>query len=267
MEWFFWLFAVALGALAGSFLNVVIYRGPSLWGLLDSEPRDRGTLLFPGSYCPPCREPIPFWRLVPIVSFVLQKGRCARCKTRISWRYPLVEAAAILIAVSAYALFEWPVHVLFAALFGWTLLGLAVIDWETGYLPDWLTAPLIVAGVAVNAFAPDFMPGVSWRDAVIGAAIGYLTFRLIAFAFYRLRKIEGLGQGDAKLLAALGAWCGWTGLPLIVFGASIATLGGAAAVRLVGRPMGRDSEIPFGPGLCAAGWVWLLFVATMSPFP
>lgn len=253
---FVWGLALVAGALIGSFLNVVIYRGPAMWGLVDQDERPRGSLVHPRSYCPSCREPIPFWRLVPVVSYLLQRGRCAACGAPIPPRYILVEIMGAAAAVLGVALFGLTPAALFAALFGWFLIALAVIDWETGYLPDWLTLPLVIAGLAANAlgaFAP--LP-----DALTGAVAGYLSFRLIAEAFVRLRGYEGLGQGDAKLLAAVGAWGGWQALPLVIFAASILTLAAVLCLRLANRTVTAQTPLAFGPGLCAAGYLVVLFL-------
>ena len=256
MDWFFWTSVVIAGALAGSFLNVVIYRGPSMWGLLEQEDKSRGNLLRPRSYCPSCGAPIASWRLVPIVSFLLQGGKCAACRARISLRYPLVEFSAIAIAVISYALFGATIAAGLAAIFGWSLLALAAIDFETGYLPDWLTLPLIAVGLLANLNGR-FVP---LTDAVIGALAGYGAFRLIAFVFRRMRNYDGLGQGDAKLLAAVGAWTGWATLPGTVLAAALSTLAIVGVAALGGAKLSAKSELPFGPGLCAAGFV--LFAAS-----
>ncbi len=250
----FWILTILLGASIGSFLNVVIYRGPGQWGLLGETEPDRGTLLHPRSYCPACRTPIPSWRLIPIVSYALQGGRCAACNAKIPIRYPLVELGGVVIAALAAGIFGFGLTALLAAVFGWTLLALAVIDWETGYLPDWLTLPLVGLGLLAN-LGGRFVP---IADALIGAAAGYLVFRFIGVLFRRLRNYEGLGQGDAKLLAAVGAWSGWAVLPAVVLAASLSTLIGVAFARLLNRSIDSKTEIPFGPGLCAGGFAVLI---------
>jgi len=263
LTWIHWTLAILFGALIGSFLNVVIYRGPSMWGLLGENEGDRGTLLAPRSYCPSCGHAIPSWRLIPVVSFALQGGRCAACGSKISLRYPLVELAAMLTAVVAYGLYALSVSAVLLALFGWGLIALAAIDWETGYLPDGLTLPLVAMGLLANIdgrFAPI-------TDALIGAGAGYVAFRAIAFAFHRLRNYEGLGQGDAKLLAAIGAWGGWMILPGVVLAASIMTLLAVGLSRLWGRSVHVKMEIPFGPGLCAAGFGALVVAPLLAHAP
>jgi leader peptidase (prepilin peptidase)/N-methyltransferase len=248
------LVAALLGLIGGSFLNVVIFRGPSIWGLVDGA--TRGTLAAPGSYCPACRAAIPAHRLIPLVSYFLQRGRCAECGAAISPRYPAVEALGAIVALSSLAAFGATWAALAAAFFGFALIALAFIDLESGYLPDAITLPLIVAGLAANGLNL-FTP---FREAAIGAAAGYLAFRAIGVAFEKLRGKEGLGQGDAKLLAAIGAWGGWTVLPFVVLAGAVVTLAAVIAQRLRGKQAPMDEPIPFGPGLCAAGFIALLLI-------
>ena len=255
-EIIFWIVAFSAGALAGSFLNVVIHRGPALWGLVDTPDGDLGSLLGPRSYCPKCRAPISYLHLIPIVSFLALRGRCAACSDKIPARYPIVEFVAALHAVVAVALFDLTAAAAFTALFGWILLGLTVIDWETGYLPDWLTSALALGGLAANLFAL-FTP---LMDALIGAAAGVFVFWAIGAIWRRWRGVEALGLGDAKLLGALGAWMGWEALPIIVLTGSLASLAGVALSRLRGSEIGAGDAIPFGPGLAFGGY--LVFIAT-----
>jgi len=247
---FYWIVVLVAGAVIGSFLNVVIHRGPSMWKLID-DAAPRGTLIAPRSYCPHCRSQIPPWRLIPIVSYVLQGGRCAACSAKISVRYPLIESAGILIAAVAYLIFGLTATALFAAVLGWVLLALAAIDWETGFLPDMLTLPLIALGFAAN-LGGHFTP---IGEALIGAAAGYIVFRLIGAGFQSFRGYEGLGQGDAKLVAAIGAWGGWQVLPFAIFAGSVLTLLAVLMMRALGKTVAADTAIPFGPGLCAGGYI------------
>ena len=259
MEWFFSATAFALGLIAGSFLNVVIHRGPAIWKLVD-DPARRGSLAFPRSYCPACGAPIGALNLIPVVSYFMLKGKCAACGASIPARYPVVELLAAGAGLAAYGLFGPTLTAVFAAAFFWVLIALSVIDLETGYLPDALTLPLAAAGLAVNG-AGAF---VSFPDAAIGAAAGYGAFRLIGEAFFRLRGIEGLGQGDAKLLAAIGAWLGWQALAPIILAASLLGLAGALALRLAGRDVSGQTAIPFGPALALAGALGLCLLSTQA---
>ena len=253
----FWIVVFTAGAFVGSFLNVVIHRGPALWGLVDTTDGPRGDFINPPSYCPHCRTPIRFWRLMPIVSFIVLRGRCADCGEKIAARYPVVEMAAALHGVLAAALLGATPAAVFMALFGWILLALAVIDFETGYLPDWLTGPLALMGLSANAFSI-FAPLV---DALIGAAAGGVAFWAIGAFWRRWRRVDALGMGDAKFLAALGAWMGWAALPLIVLVGSLASLGVVLLPLAGGAKINLRDAVPFGPGLAAGGY--LVFVATL----
>lgn len=220
-----------------------------MWGLIDGQPR--GDLVAPRSYCPNCKSPLTAAHLIPVASYVAQRGRCAACGAKISPRYPLVEAlggGAALISVLQFGLTP---AALAAALFAFALIALAFIDAETGYLPDALTLPLIGAGIAVNAVELFATVG----DALIGVITGFVVFWAIGAFYARIRKRAGLGLGDAKLLAAIGAWTGWIYLPLVIF---LAALGTLAAIALR-RGVKADDAVPFGPGLCAAGFIALFF--------
>lgn len=241
--------AAVLGLVAGSFLNVVIHRGPALLGLLGEDRRARGTFAGPRSRCPRCDAAIAARDLVPLASFALLRGRCRACGAKISLRYPLVEAAGAAAALLALSAYGATFAAAFAFLYLLGLVALAAIDHETGYLPDALTVPLIAGGIAANAGA-----GFTTIEAsLIGAIAGYSAFWFIAAAYRVLRKREGLGGGDAKLLAAIGAWSGWTALAPAVFVASLFALAAVAVLALRGRPVAAETAIRFGPALCAAG--------------
>lgn len=242
----------AFGLLIGSFLNVVIHRGPRLWNLIEGEPR--GGLASPRSYCPACKAPIHWTGLVPVASFIAQGGRCRSCGASIALRYPAVEALGGAVALTSALAFGFTWVALAAAVFGWALLALAFIDLETGYLPDAITLPLIAGGLIANAFSLIVPIG----DAAIGAAAGYITFRGVGALYRSLRKRDGLGQGDAKLLAAIGAWGGWAILPAVVFTGAIVTLVAVALSKVRGKDTPMDQPIAFGPGLCLAGFAILL---------
>ncbi len=264
-------FLVALvfmfGLLVGSFLNVVIYRLPVMmeraWQIearaILSLPEQPAATPFnlakPASRCPVCGHQIRWYENIPLLSWLFLRGRCSSCSTGISVRYPLIELSAGLIAaVSAWHVGYSPwLWALIAA--GWALLALAMIDFDTTLLPDDLTYPLLWAGLllAVTGVSP-----VSLNDAVIGAAAGYLTLWSVYWAFKLLTGKEGMGYGDFKLLAALGAWLGWQLLPLVILLSSLvgAVVGGALLLSGLVR---RDQGIPFGPYLAGAGWIALLW--------
>lgn len=258
--------AALLGLVVGSFLNVVIHRLPKMmeneWreqcAELDGRPGPdlgRYNLIVPRSHCPACQTPIRVRDNIPVVSWLLLRGKCAHCGARISPRYPMVEAlTAVLSAVVASKLgFGWTT-VAFLVL-TWTLIALTFIDADTTLLPDDLTLPLLWLGLLANLV--ELVPGVSLRDAVIGAAAGYLVLWLIYWAFKLTTGKEGMGYGDFKLLAALGAWLGWKALlPILLLSSVVGAVVGIALMLLARR--GRDIPIPFGPYLAAAGFLVLL---------
>jgi leader peptidase (prepilin peptidase)/N-methyltransferase len=194
--------------------------------------------------------------LIPIIGFVRAKGRCSGCGAKILLRYPLVEALGAMAAIASVATFGVSWLALFA--FGYLLLliALAAIDLETGYLPDALTLPLIASGIAVNA-GGGFTP---LPQSLIGAVAGYVVFWIIAFAYRRLRGRDGLGGGDATLLSGIGAWTGWLSLAPIVFIASATALLFLGFMRLLGRRFDAATPVRFGPALCAAAALFVLFL-------
>jgi len=248
------------GLAFGSFLNVVIHRGPTMWKLVDGD--SRGNLFGPRSYCPACSAPIRYRDLIPLAGYALLGGKCAACSARISLRYPVVEIAGGVSAIVSIMLFGMTAAALAAFVFFLFLIALAVIDLETGYLPDMLTIPLIVLGLAANSFKLFTSSPVA---AVLGAVVGYGVFRGLDFVFRRYRGIEGLGQGDAKLLAAFGAWFGLAALPLIVFIATAMALFGVLIAKVTGEKVARDTEIPFGPALAAAGALAMVVFGLGAP--
>ncbi|AOK39997.1 prepilin peptidase [Burkholderia vietnamiensis] len=263
-------FAVVIGLCVGSFINVVAHRVPVLmqraWraeiaeatGNADAAPDDgypqRYDLWRPRSACPHCGHVLRAWENVPLLSYVMLRGRCRQCGHAIGIRYPLVELAGALLAAGSLAAFG-PTGAAIAA-FGLcaALLAMSAIDIRTGYLPDSMTLPLLWAGLALN-LAGMFT---SLQSAVIGAMSGYLFLWSIYWLFRWLRGIEGIGFGDLKLLAALGAWMGWAALPQVVLFAAVT----GAIVGLVATWRGRmrfEEPIPFGPFLAAGGVATLFF--------
>lgn len=260
-----WLALCAvIGLIVGSFLNVVILRLPRMMEL--AWKRDAAEYLeqpvpatetlniaFPASHCPECGAPLRWWHNIPVLSFVLLKGRCAHCNTSISWQYPAVEVLAAILAVWAGLRFG-PNLAGFAVIgMGWALLTLTVIDQRTQLLPDIIVYPLLWAGLLLNV-ADTF---VTLDQAVIGAAAGYLSLWTIYQVFLLVTGKHGMGFGDFKLLAALGAWMGWQSLPWIVLLSSVVGLITAVVLMLSGR-MTRGQPMPFGPYLAIAGWLYLL---------
>ena len=252
------------GLLIGSFLNVVVHRLPLMvnhdWQTQASEilghepPPPLGlTLARPRSRCPSCEHQIRAWENIPVLSYLALRGRCANCALPISPRYPLVEATTGLITIGVIA--TWGLGPSGIALAGlsWILLTLALIDFDTQYLHDEITLPALWAGLFVNWFGLV----TTLESAVIGAIVGYLSFWSIFWAFKLITGKDGLGYGDFKLLALLGAWLGWEALPLIILLSSL--LGSIAGGTLIAT--GREASRPFsfGPYLAAAGFVALMW--------
>jgi leader peptidase (prepilin peptidase) / N-methyltransferase len=259
--------AAIVGLVVGSFLNVVIHRLPRMlergWQdqcaeLKGEAPEDhpRYNLVVPRSACPSCGHAITASENIPVVSWLLLRGKCSACGAAISARYPVVEILGGVLAASAIVKFGPTWQGLAACAFLWTLLALTFIDFDTQLLPDDLTLPLLWGGLLANVpglFAP-------LREAVIGAIAGYLTLWSIYWLFKIIRGKEGMGYGDFKLLAALGAWLGWKMLPLIILGSSV--VGAFIGISLVVFK-GRDHNVPlaFGPYLAIAGILALFFGA------
>jgi leader peptidase (prepilin peptidase)/N-methyltransferase len=263
-------FAIVFGLVIGSFLSVVAHRLPIMleraWREEVSEATEqpfeddglpaRYNLWLPRSACPHCGHVLRTWENIPVLSYLLLRGRCSACKTHVSARYPLLEIASAACAAGALAVFG-PGFMALAA-FGLcaTLLTMSAIDIDTHLLPDSLTLPLLWAGLIVN-FNDTFA---SLHDAVIGAIAGYLVLWVVHWVFKLVRGVEGMGYGDFKLLAALGAWLGWAALPQIVLIAAVA----GAVVGLAATWRGRmrfEEPLPFGPFLAAGGAI-TLFLGT-----
>jgi leader peptidase (prepilin peptidase)/N-methyltransferase len=254
-----------LGLVVGSFLNVVIHRLPLMmqaeWRadcaeLEGREPpaEPRLNLLTPRSRCPACGTPIPALQNIPLASWIALGGKCAACRAPIPMRYPVVELLTALVSALLAWRFGWGVALAAALVFAWALLAASFIDIDTTYLPDRITLPLLWFGLLMNV-AGTFT---DLRSAVVGAAAGYLVLWAVYWGFKLLTGKEGMGYGDFKLLAALGAWAGWQVLPLVVLvSATAGALGGLAAMALSGK--GRDMRIPFGPYLAVGGFVALLW--------
>ena len=222
-----------------------------------AQPMPVFNLSFPASHCTACQTPLRARELVPVLSFLFLKGRCAHCHTAISWRYPLVELAVA--ALWACCAWRWGISAQALAWAGYAtvLLALGLIDADTMLLPDSLTLPLMWAGLLLAAGG---VISVSLEHSVWGAALGYLTLWLVQTVFGLVTGKQGMGQGDFKLLAALGAWLGWMALPAVVLCASVSGVGVALAMRWRGH-LQAGQPLPFGPALVFAG---LLFAFTSS---
>jgi leader peptidase (prepilin peptidase)/N-methyltransferase len=264
------VFAIVFGLVIGSFLSVVAHRLPIMleraWREEVSEateqPLDddglppRYNLWLPRSACPHCGHVLRAWENIPVLSYLLLRGRCSACKAHVSARYPLLEIASAACAAGALAVFGPGAMALAAFALCAALLTMSAIDIDTHLLPDSLTLPLLWAGLIVN-FNGMFA---SLHSAVAGAIAGYLVLWVVHWLFKLVRGVEGMGYGDFKLLAALGAWLGWTALPQIVLIAAVA----GAVVGLAATWRGRmrfEEPLPFGPFLAAGGAI-TLFLGT-----
>jgi len=243
------VYVFAVGAVVGSFLNVLIWRVPR-----------RMSIVRPGSHCPACSTPIRWFDNVPILSWLLLGGRCRSCRGRISVRYPLVEAAAGLVAVAALLRYGVTVAGLEAAVFAWTSLALGLIDLEHQLLPDVMTLPAIAFGLLCAALG-----GLTTlADAALGALVGALIPTLVIVLYKLVRGIEGMGWGDVKYLAAIGAVFGLHDcLWVLVLAAVLGALVGLALI-VAGRGSGRTA-LPFGSFLALAALVWLYLPAGWAP--
>jgi len=259
------------GLLVGSFLNVVILRVPPrlMWAwrreareVLElpevHEPEPPG-IVVKGSHCPKCGHALRWYENIPLVSWLALRGRCSACKTPISMQYPIVE----LLTGLAFAACVWRFGVgpegAAAIVFTGLLIALSGIDWHTKLLPDDLTYPLLWLGLGASVMTL-FVPT---HSAILGALAGYLSLWTVYQGFKLLTGKEGMGFGDFKLLAALGAWCGVSAiLPIVLLSSLVGAVIGGAAIALQGRD--RATPIPFGPFLAIAGWIWFLFGPELS---
>ncbi len=238
-----WLVVIVLSPFVGGFLGVLIRRIPS------GEP-----LVMVRSACESCHRPVAVRDLVPVMSYLFLHGRCRHCHARISPFHLAIELAALIVALSAVLAGTDGSLLLAGCVLGWALLVLAWIDWHHLVLPDSLTLPLVPLGLAVTWLHD---PAATTAHA-IGALAGYVAFAGIAMAYRVVRGREGLGMGDAKLLAVGGAWLGWQALPAIVLLAALSGIGVVAVLRGTGRTIGMATVVPFGPCLALAIWiVWL----------
>jgi leader peptidase (prepilin peptidase) / N-methyltransferase len=267
-----------LGLVVGSFLNVVIYRLPIIlereWQTQAAEVlspdnaaptnpalASRFTMSTPRSACPKCQAPIKAWQNIPVVSWLVLRGRCASCKAPISARYPLVELATGVLSACVAWHFGFGTPAACALLVTWSLIALAGIDIDHQLLPDNITLPLMWAGlIAAVAFSP--VAGAALpvlpKDAILGAVAGYGSLWLVFHAFKLVTGKEGMGYGDFKLFAALGAWLGWKMLPLvIILSAATGAVLGILLILLRGRD--RSTPMPFGPYLAGAGWLAMMY--------
>ncbi|GAA5139189.1 prepilin peptidase [Thalassotalea piscium] len=267
---YFYSFVAILSLLIGSFLNVVIYRFPKMLELgwyqecrefLADEIKDIPakdvkplTLSKPNSTCPSCGHPIKFYENIPVLSWLILKGKCSQCKNAISIRYPLIEAATALFSVIIAYQYGVSEQTFFLIILTWGLIALTMIDFDTMLLPDQITLPLLWLGLLVNINGL-YIP---LEQSVIGAAVGYMSLYSIFWLFKLITGKEGMGYGDFKLVAVFGAWMGWQLLPLLILMASlVGAIVGLSLMAFKGHQ--REQAIPFGPYLAVAGWITLLW--------
>ncbi len=255
-----------IGLVVGSFLNVVIHRLPimmkrswkkdcaELLEVSTDTPKEKFDLILPPSRCPNCSHAITVLENIPIISYIFLRGRCSSCNKKISIRYPIIEFCSMLLAaITAWKFgYGWP---LFGALIlTWALLAASIIDLDHLLLPDNIVLPLLWLGILFNIFGTY----TNLETSIIGAMVGYLSLWSVYWGFKLLTGKEGMGYGDFKLLAALGAWLGWQSLPGVIFLSSL--VGAAIGISLVIlKIQNQDKPIPFGPFLATAGWLHLIW--------
>lgn len=271
---FFLSFVFIVSLMIGSFLNVVIYRLPimmerswkadfqahfetdvsTLGSSTDSAESTAFNLIKPDSTCPKCQHKIRAWENIPVISWLLLRGKCSQCKNAISIRYPLIELGTALCSVWIAWHFGYSWSALAGVVMTWILVALIFIDIDTMLLPDQLTLPLLWMGLLFSIVNP----AVTSADSIIGATVGYLSLWSVYWAFKLLTGKEGMGYGDFKLLAALGAWMGWQYLAIVVLMSSlVGAVIGISILSFQGKDKGQ--AIPFGPYLAIAGWLTLLY--------
>lgn len=258
------LFLIGLGMLGliiGSFLNVIIYRLPIMlegtrqrecaaYLAQDFQKTSNITFCKPRSFCPKCYKTLSVWMNIPILSYLFLRGKCFYCKKSINPRYPLIEIISCLITLSLGIYFGPTLKLIAGLFFVWSMIVLIFIDIDIKELPDEITITLLWLGLFFNIYHLF----TSLADAVLGAIAGYLFFFFVAWLYQKIRKREGLGHGDFKLLASLGAWFGWQAIPMIIF---IASFIGAifSIIYIFATKQGYDTKIPFGPFLIMGGIV------------
>ncbi len=268
----FLLLVAVIGLLVGSFLNVVIHRLPiimqrefttaakehleqDLTAEEAKQAKEKFNLVVPRSRCPKCGHQITALENIPVISYLFLKGKCSQCKNKISVRYPIIEFVTAVLSILVAAHFGVTWATLAGLFLTWSLIALTMIDFDTQLLPDSITQPLIWAGILLSLYG--VFP-VDITSSIYGAVFGYLSLWTVYHGFKIITGKEGMGYGDFKLLAALGAWMGWKMLPVIILFSSL--VGAVVGITMV-IVMGRDKNIPipFGPYLAAAGFIAFLW--------
>ncbi len=271
---FFVATTFAFALLIGSFLNVIIHRLPVMmereWRAQCDEimqspatelPTGRFDLVVPRSRCPSCNQLITAWQNIPVLSYLWLRGQCANCKNPISMRYPLIEVLTACLATLVAWRFGFGWEALLAIFLTFALISISFIDIDHQLIPDSVVFPLLWIGLGISLFHP--LAGsetlfIAPKDAIVGAIAGYLSLWSVYWLFKLVTGKEGMGYGDFKLLAALGAWLGWQALPMIIMMSAV--VGASFGISMiVFRRHERNVPIPFGPYLAAAGWITLLY--------
>ncbi len=238
------LIAFVFGIIVGSFLNVAILRIP--------EPGQ--SVVFPASHCPSCQTPLQWYDNIPLLSFVLLRRKCRYCDCKISWQYPLVELTMGLLSLALFHKFHFPSPFVGFFLFSAALIVIIAIDFRHQLIPDIITLPGILLGFSLSFFNP----AISWSDSGLGILFGGGILFLITYGYYLITKRVGMGGGDIKLLAMIGAFLGYQSLPFIIFSSSLlGSLGGIIA--MLQQKKGGQTVIPFGPFLAAGAFIYLFF--------
>jgi leader peptidase (prepilin peptidase)/N-methyltransferase len=249
-----WVFALLMAAILGSFGNVLIHRLPRMILLeADDLPKIPLNLSRPASHCPQCLTPLRWWQNLPLVSFVLLRGKCAECRAAISWRYFIVEFGAVFIGALCLLQWGWSWSGLFYFLFLYALWVVSWIDARHYLLPDLITLPLLAMGLLYHFC---FSPSAQLYDAILAAFLGYVLLRLVYHIHYALTKREGLGFGDMKLFAAIGAWLGLMALPTVLLSACLLALVWGLVARVF---RSRSPLIPLGPFLSFGAVIGLFY--------
>lgn len=263
-----------VGLMVGSFLNVVIYRLPQMmersWyqqcsdyfantqdpdaPALPESNSPHFNLWWPGSHCPQCKTNIRPWENIPIISFLFLRGRCAKCRTRISIRYPLVEALTALLSLFLAINYGFGPELFGSLILTWLLIALTFIDFDTQLLPDDLTYLGLWLGLLLSLYGVFIAPA----DAIIGAIVGYMVLWTLYWGFKFITRKEGMGYGDFKLMALAGAWVGWKYLPLVLLIASLTGIIWALS-QICLRKAHKDDPLPFGPFIAIGTWLTLVF--------
>lgn len=232
------------GAIIGSFLNVVILRLPQ---------QDK-SIVYPASHCPKCSSPLLWYENIPLLSYIFLRGKCGHCKISIPLQYPIVELLMTLLSVAVIYKFQFSINAAGYFLFCAALLVIIFIDIEHQIIPDVISLPGIILGFAFS-FVSDT---VSWQSSLIGLLVGGGVLYAVAFFYLLLRKVDGMGGGDIKLLAMIGAWLGWQSLPFIIFTSSLTgSIGGFIAMFY--QKKGGRTRIPFGPFLSGAALIYTFY--------